>query len=473
MTFSYREILHLYARAGFGLNRLRADELLRSSDPIAQLFPSSKPEPFVPQVAPLEHFVELRRGFKNAPSKAQKQLLKKEYRTERRKAAKEVQRHWFEQLATGKFDLVEKMALFWHGHFACRIQSPHEAIQYTEILRTHGLGNFKTLLIKVSQSAAMIDYLHLRQNKRAKPNEDFARELCELFTLGRGVVYTEYDVKEIARAFTGWNTNEYLEFATVERWHDTGMKTIFGQRGHFTGEDVIDLLLSRRETAEFIAGKLYSFFVHPQPHEKHISEIAQILYSSGYDIKEAMNYIFNASWFYSKSVVGAKIKSPLELLVGLRKQFHLDPKQKRTWFVLQRSLAQVLYNPPNVAGWPSDTKWIDASRLAFRLRLPSLLLNGGEIQATIREDYDANPMEEVQKGLTIKHMGSKTPWERIAREHYSDENCSLPELLLRKLPPPHVQNYLNSMKASAMKSSEMAFQNELLALLSLPDYQLT
>ncbi|WP_044202738.1 DUF1800 family protein [Flammeovirga sp. OC4] len=460
MNKSYKKLLHLYSRAGFGINRKRADELLQKKDIVSPLLDLSELKPLEIDIPPIEEVM---------PAYSTMKMMSKEDRQESRKMSREYTQEvlldWIDQMQSGECDLAEKMALFWHGHFACRIQDPYIALQYTDALRLKGLGDFKSLLLEVSKSRAMIDYLHLKQNKKKSPNEDFARELCELFTLGRDNGYTEEDVKEIARCFTGWFSNQKLEFVVLAKRHDKGEKTVFGKTGNFNGEEVIDFILEKKECAYFISSKIYRYFVNPVPDEKRVREVAERMYSYDYDIGKTMAYIFNSSWFYQDKNIGVKIKSPIELMVTLKKQFDLTPKNQKSWMIIQRNLDQVLYNPPNVAGWPGDKSWIDASRLAQRLRLPSVLLNNGQIPLAYKEDYDKDPMENKRRTKQYRKFQCDIDWRNIEKLHYTDKKCSLVELMIRGELSEEGQKYLSENQLTD-------FKDQMIQILSLPEYQL-
>ncbi len=244
----------------------------------------------------------------------------------------------------------------------------------------------------------MIMYLHLKQNKKKKPNEDFARELCELFTLGRDVDYTENDVKEIARAFTGWTISPVGTFMFNEKQHDGGKKTIFGKTGSFKGEDVLKLIVDNPNTAKFIATKLYRFFVVDRYDKENIQAIADVLFQSDYDITKTMKFVFSSQWFYETE--GQIIKSPIDLLVGMGKTFDLKFPRQNLLIKYQKYLGQILFKPPNVAGWAGGRNWIDASRLAFRLRLGSLVLNKGSFQIDMGADLDERSENKINSKFT-------------------------------------------------------------------------
>ncbi|MBB6459581.1 DUF1800 domain-containing protein [Flammeovirga kamogawensis] len=459
MKKTYKKLLHLYSRAGFGIDKKNADELITNKDWISSLV-------YPKEIKDLTYDLP---DKPDAPYNKMDADDRMSMRKQMRQFSREINIKWIDEMAHGDNVLVEKMTLFWHGHFACRIVDPYKSLQYTNVIRKNGLGNFKNLVLEVSKSSAMIDYLHLKQNRKRKPNEDFARELCELFTLGRDTVYTESDVKEIARCFTGWNYKQKtLQYRFIPKQHDTGEKTIFNKTGTYSGEDVIKMITSQKECAKFISKKIYAYFVNPIPNEKHINLIADKFYNSDYDIAETMAFIFNANWFYADENIGAKIKSPIELLVSLKKSFGLNPVNEQSWIILQKNLDQELFNPPNVAGWPGNRDWIDSSRLAMRLRLPSILLNNGDIPIAYKENYDEDPNDNRNKKQMkyIRKFKCAIDWNSIEETHQEDvKKCTLEELLIRGELSSSAQNYL---KANAYDG----FKERVIQIISLPEYQL-
>lgn len=287
---------------------------------------------------------------------------KKTVREQNRNNIKQLNLMWLQQMVESPRQLNEKMALFWHGHFACRSQSSLHQQQLLDIIRTNALGNFGTLLKAVSKSAAMLNFLNNNQNRKGSPNENFAREVMELFTLGRGH-YTETDIKEAARAFTGWGNKADGEFVFRKPVHDAGMKTIFGKTGNFEGDHVLELLLSNKQTAFFITRKIYRFLVNEMIEEDILEELATVFFESNYELLPLLDRIFTSKWFYESSNIGRLIKSPIELLAGMQRAIPLELKNPDSQLLVQRILGQVLFYPPNVAGWPGGQNWIDSSSL--------------------------------------------------------------------------------------------------------------
>ncbi len=295
--------------------------------------------------------------------------------------------YWFHEMVNSSAQLREKMAFFWHGHFACRNLNIFFQQGLLEVIRKNALGSFKTLLKEVSKTPAMLNFLNNQQNKKDHPNENFAREVMELFTLGRGN-YNEHDVKEAARAFTGWSSTPKGEFIFRKFQHDDDSKTVLGQTGNFDGDQVLDILLKQKQTAVYVTQKLYKFLVNEQVDNEKINWLAERFYKNDYSISSLLDDIFNSDWFYDEKNVGAKIKSPIELLAGMQRILPMKVEREEALLLLQRSLGQVLFYPPNVAGWPGGKSWIDSSSLMIRMRIPQMLDDKDEFNIKLKDDDD-------------------------------------------------------------------------------------
>lgn len=392
---------------------------------------------------------------------------------------------WVERMGTSQDVLREKMALFWHGHFACRVLNPVAVQQYLNTIRQHSLGKFSDLLMAISKEPAMLQFLNNQQNRKNAPNENFAREVMELFTLGRtdsgtngsASNYTEADVKDAARAFTGWGFNPRGEFMFRRNQHDDGLKTIFGQSGTFAGEDVIRMLLERKQTARFITTKLYRFLVDEQAADAtakaRIDTLADRFYNKGYDIADLLETILTADWFYEPAVVGNRIKSPVELLAGMEHALGMQFEQKQSLIFIQRTLGQVLLYPPNVAGWPGGRNWIDSSSLLFRMKLPDLLLQAGQVTVKPKEDGDVNT--ELLSKRSQGSMQASADWKAFEDAFASVSTDKLPDELATYL----LQQPLGAAQRAAVvkrvkPDSSRSEQIRLLTatIMALPEYQL-
>lgn len=327
----------------------------------------------------------------------------KEQRREMRKQSaddiKSLNLYWLSEMTNSAAQLREKVSLFWHGHFACRIVNIYFQQQLLDVIRQNALGNFGDLLRGISKTPAMLSFLNNQQNKKQHPNENFAREVMELFTMGRGN-YTEQDIKESARAFTGWGFNLKGEFIDRPNLHDTGNKTFLGRTGNFDGDDIIDIILEQKATAIFITRKIYSFFVNEQVDEQKVLQMAEGFHQSNYDIGQLLERIFSSDWFYEEKNIGTRIKSPVELLVGIRRMLPLEFDKPEIQLLFQRTLGQVLFYPPNVAGWPGGKNWIDSSALVLRLRMPQIIALDDTFSIRPKDDDDIMMGKEGVDGRT-------------------------------------------------------------------------
>ena len=275
---------------------------------------------------------------------------------------------WANRMLLSEKPLQEKMALFWHGHFASnedKVRDYRKMLKQLQLFQSAGMGDFRTLLIGIAQDPAMLSFLDAGVNTKQSPNENFAREIMELFTMGVGH-YSETDIREAARAFTGWNFSG-LEFEVLPDLHDTKDKTILGHSGNFDGIDVIDIILGRDETAEFIAAKLYRYFVRQDIAPGLRARLGYQLKAYDYDISRFLEMLFMSKDFYAQKSIGTRIKSPVELVVSTyRKSGQLRIPGVPDFNVTTGALGQRLMHPPTVAGWSHGKSWITPSLLFER-----------------------------------------------------------------------------------------------------------
>ena len=275
---------------------------------------------------------------------------------------------WANRMLSTNHPMQEKMALFWHGHFATnedKVRDYRKMLNQLELFQSEGLSNFRELLIGVAQDPAMLVFLDAGVNTKDSPNENFAREIMELFTMGVGN-YTESDVQEAARAFTGWNSKQLVFYIDQDK-HDDGEKHFLGEQGRFSGIDIIDLILEQQCTAEFIAAKLYRYFVNDQLSEEGVQKLGQLLREKRYDLREFMTTLFLSEDFYSDENRGVHIKNPVELVISTYRKLGMDSVPGVPDFnVVTGSLGQRLMHPPTVAGWSEGRSWITPSLLFER-----------------------------------------------------------------------------------------------------------
>jgi uncharacterized protein (DUF1800 family) len=454
-----KQIKHLWARAGFGLRfeDLKELENVPVTHAVTQLLNAADDGTNINAVQADIDYSLLVKGDV---------LAKKQFLQQQRQQEQDLNVAWITKMSATNAVLQEKMTLFWHNHFACRSFSALFAQQLNNIQRTNALGNFRTLLLQVSQCPAMLQFLNNQQNQKGHPNENFARELMELFTIGRGN-YTENDVKESARAFTGYGFNKTGEFVNRKFFHDDGQKTFLGKTGNFNGEDIMNMLLDKKETAHFISNKLYRYLVNEIPDPAHVNAMSDVFYNANYEIKPLLEYVFNAGWFYDDKNRGALIKSPVEFLVGLNRQFYITYQRPEVLLQFQHVLGQVLFYPPNVAGWPGGRNWIDSSSLMFRLKIPSTLLDGG----LIAFNGKADPEDEAyiaavhnQQPFVSARVQSQPDWGRFLQNiPKNTSKIAIAQFLLEpKLSDTMVNNINQSTDTKAM----------VIEVVSTPEYQL-
>ena len=409
------------------------------------------------------------------------QELRKKLREQSREDLKIMNLRWLETFTNSEAQLREKMSLFWHGHFACRSQNSYFAQELLHIIRSNALGNFGDMLKAVSKSPAMLQFLNNQQNRKLHPNENFAREVMELFTMGRGN-YTEHDVKEAARAFTGWAFNARGEFIFRKNQHDTGSKTFLGKTGNFEGDDILNILLENNQTANYISKKIYRYFVNESRwlsgNEANQQWLSKRFYSNNYDIAKLLEDMFTSDWFYEEENIGTRIKSPIELLAGIRRLLPMQLENNQSQLLFQRALGQVLFYPPNVAGWPGGKNWIDSSSLMLRLRIPQIFSANDVVDIMPKTDDDvqmgqmmqaaAKKLKDAVKGGTaiIDWSSVNKIFETVEREKLL-ENISVTVLQTKgKVSNTVLDKYLNS------ASRENYIKSAVVNLMSTPEYQL-
>jgi uncharacterized protein (DUF1800 family) len=398
---------------------------------------------------------------------------KKQMRKQSAEDIKNLNLTWLSEMINSEAQLREKMSLFWHGHFACRVINIYFQQQLLNVIRENALGNFGDLLREVSKSPAMLSFLNNQQNRKQHPNENFAREVMELFTMGRGN-YTETDVKEGARAFTGWGFNLKGEFVNKPFQHDNGSKTFLGKTGNFDGDDIIDIILEQKATAQFITRKIYKFFINDEVDNNKAEWLAARFHQSNYNLGQLMNDIFLSDWFYEEKNIGTRIKSPVELMVGIRRLLPMELERPEMQLLFQRVLGQMLFYPPNVAGWPGGKNWIDSSALMFRMRLPQILTNADEFLIKPKNDDDVMMGNEgVDKRPKVNKVNVTVDWNSVVKVFNKTDKDNLMQkvngIVLQtksSINPGVVKRYVDN------TSREGFIKSSIIELMSTPEYQL-
>ncbi len=356
---------HLYRRAGFGASREELIEAERKG-PDATLDLLLRGQPDADDLLP----VLLTAGEHAAREPAQ------------------LRGWWLYCMLHGGHPLREKMTFFWHNHFAtsiAKVQSGPLMFRQNCLLRRHALGKFEPFLQAISQDGAMLVWLDSNSNVKGRPNENYAREIMELFSLGVGN-YTEKDIREAARAFTGWHTDgEGFEFNA--RAHDTGAKTVLGRTGDWNGDDVVRILLAQPAAARFLVRKLYRFFIseNAEPPATLLEPLADSFRKSDYDIAALVRTMLSSRHFFSEHAFRQRIKSPVEFVLGAVRAVYrvYDEKDPEYRPLLQQVLVsrlegmgQELFAPPNVKGWPGARAWLNTSTVLARANFAQALAMG-------------------------------------------------------------------------------------------------
>ena len=373
---------HLYRRAGFGVNSHQLDEAVKQ-----------QPAALVKKlIAAGEESEEFRREIEDL---VQSMLSSND--------ARNLSAWWLYRLLDTPDQLLEKTTLFWHGHFATgaeKVRDPKLMYQQNQLLRRHALGRFPDLVQGISRDPAMLLYLDSITNRKAHPNENFAREVMELFCLGEGN-YSEKDVQEVARCFTGWEIRR-KKFYFNKYQHDEGRKTILGESGNFGGEDAARVILKQRAAPRFIVRKMIRYFMfdEPMPPDSLVNPLAEKFFNEGYDIARLVERILSSQLFFSEHCIGRKVRSPVEFAVGLLRGL----ESKADVYRLRSELAPLgheLFFPPNVKGWDGGRTWLNSSTLLGRANLVRSLIDQRKSRfakgklAELANKYNADSPEKI------------------------------------------------------------------------------
>jgi uncharacterized protein (DUF1800 family) len=423
---------------------------------------------------------------------------------------------WLKEMIGGASPLREVMTLFWHGHFTSatnKVFISQAIYEQNATLRKHALGNFRDFLQAITLDAAMMLYLDMEDSDKKKPNENYARELLELFTLGEGN-YTERDIKEVARALTGWTLDappgvrprpkapadaprafarDGLVAKLLPERHDDGEKTILGKTGKFGVEEVIDILVRHEQTGRFLARKMIGFFGASDADGTLRARMARIFRENKYEIRPMLHELLITPEFYAPASRGNQIKSPVQLLVGACRQLQLDVEPTALLAEATAAMGQELFRPPNIKGWPGGMDWISAGSLAVRYHLPESLLDGKEpaglepigrerffplpADAAARRDllerlekFDEQRKEERRKGgIKVRFVA-----ERLFPKGIPDKPQAVVDALLERLliipPRPDTRDTLIEACRVVPKADRPALVARL--LLMTPEYQI-
>ena len=398
-VLGYDDARHLLNRAGFGATQAEVERFagLTRDQAARKLLADTRTAAVTPSPAWTADIGPLR--YPRSGEKAT-DAEKKMFQQEQIREGLQLRGWWVGEMLDTPSPLTERMTLFWHNHFVSSQQKVRLAeLMYRQnvTLRANALGNFGELLHAIGRDPAMVIYLDSAQNRKGTPNENFAREVMELFTLGEGN-YSEQDVKEAARAFTGWSldraTGQFL-FRTFI--HDNSNKTVLGRSGNLDGDQVLDILLAQPQTADFITRKMWREFVSPDPDEVEVKRIARQFRDAHYDIKVALYGVLTSNAFYAPDNRATLIKSPIELVVGTLRQFDLKPGQTLPFAVAAAGMGQNLFSPPNVKGWPGQDTWINSTTLLARKQFLDRVFRVDETGAAMAAPADSTMTKAAPK----------------------------------------------------------------------------
>jgi hypothetical protein len=320
---------------------------------------------------------------------------------------------WLYVMRHGGHPLREKLTLFWHNHFAtsvAKVQRPVPMFNQNQLLRRHALGRFRPLLVDISHDPAMLVWLDSDSNVKGRPNENYARELMELFTLGVGN-YTERDVREAARAFTGWHV-EGDEFAFDADEHDDGVKTVLGRAGNWGGDDVVGILLGRPAAARFLVRKLYRLFISEaaSPPDALLEPLADSFRKSDYDIGALVKTLLGSRHFHSAHAYRQRIKDPVEFVLGAVQALWDGPVAPTTFVPELEAIGQALFAPPNVKGWPGGRSWLNTATVVARHRFAQGLASGTiQVATTAGGSLGAGLAAITGAGIGVASGAAKPP----------------------------------------------------------------
>jgi len=475
---------HLLNRAGFGgsprdIHNLR---LMGPDRAVSWLvdyerIPDDTPPPDWTQNISATELTQRDAIYKMADADTRRELQRMRGNQENKQIA-DLRYWWMRRMSLGPRPFQEKMTLFWHGHFATsfeKVRSPYFLWLQNETLRQNATGNFLTLLISMAEDPAMLDYLDGERSNKGKPNENFAREVMELFTLGEGN-YTEQDIQQLARAFTGWGlSKDRLHYEYHLSNHDTGPKTIFGQTGNFTGEEALQLITQQPACAPFLVSKIWRYFVQDQPPAAVVKQLSTEFVAHGLDLGWLMGRIFRSQEFYAPEVVRSQIKSPVQWIISASHQLEAPLPTEAMTLVMLLQLGQELFQPPNVKGWDGGVAWITTNSLLDRYNFAAALVEGQRVPLPA--------LTGQMQGFanSIHNDGLLQTGPAPVAQLFTPDQVAAPDPFLNALQARFLNGSLNPLRLASMREfvqtrvplQEPDIRKAIRLLMSTPEYQLT
>lgn len=389
---------------------------------------------------------------------------------------------WLQRMARGPRPLQEKMVLFWHGHFATSTEKVREAYymwRQNELFRRLATGNWEQLLADAGKDPAMLVWLDQAQSNKQHPNENFAREVMELFALGEGH-YTEHDIGEGARALTGWSLDRIgQKYVYRPGLHDNGQKTFLGRTGNLDGDDVIAQIVAQPQAARFITAKLWNYFAGQYPTDELNTALAAVLRANGNNFKPFLRVMFRSREFYAADIVRNQVKSPVQWLVGSVRMLECDLPPTLVCYGMLRQLGQELFAPPNVKGWDGGVTWITTNTLLTRYNDAEALVQG-TLPPLTANDFARKPGgaggEKAMKVLQRVRMGGVEVGKILTPADRADKATIVASLEQRLLQSPlkgGQEQALREFLGSKEKLNDADIRTAIRLMMSTPAYQVT
>jgi len=476
--WDYAKAAHLLNRAGFGGTPSEIEALQKAGmeGAVEQLLsaPADQAQFPPPDWAKPQNLVAMAEEAAMMADEQTRKQFRQERQKEDRNRFESLVTWWIQRMRHTPNPLQEKMTLFWHGHFATSSQKVRETYYMwlqNETLRRNALRNFGNMVKEISRDPAMLIWLDTNDSLCFKPNENFGRELMELFTLGIGN-YTEQDVQQAARAFTGYKinpANQAFRYAPLQ--HDDGEKTFLGQVGKFTGDDVIDIILEQRACSQFMARKLWTFFAYENPSQATVDALAETFRKNKYEIRPTMKTLLTSAEFYSDRAMRTQIKSPVQWLVGTAKLLEVNTPPEKPMLNALRQLGQVPFMPPNVKGWDGGKAWISTSTLLQRYNLASYAVGNGAMHI---QPFRMNGKPAEKPGRDVAPVEYPDFAKLVPQETRKDPKTVVENLTLRlfqsPLTPRDTEPFHQFLKDKPVNEHTLAQLVQL--MMSTPQYQL-
>lgn len=422
-----------------------------------------------------------RREIARSGTPEQKKEFQKQEQQLQRQRMMELRGWWLNRMAHGPRPLQEKMVLFWHGHFATSVEKVREAYfmwRQNELFRRLATGNWQQLLTEAGKDPAMLIWLDQAQSRKNHPNENFAREVMELFALGEGH-YTEKDITEAARALTGWSLDRAEEkFVYRPRLQDDGKKTILGQTGNFTGDDVIRIIVSKPQAAKFITAKLWNYFAGQVPSEDLNLALAQSFSANGNNFKPLLREIFLSENFYATDILRNQVKSPVQWLVSTVRMLESDlPPPLVSWGML-RQIGQDLFAPPNVKGWDGGVTWITTNTLLTRYNDAQALIEGSLPPLSAGDFTGKGGLkgERAMKAVQRARLGGVDVKKILSDEERVDKRtiiAALEKRLFQTALKTSQEETLHQFLDAKTKLNDADIRTAIRLMMSTPEFQIT